>query len=94
MNAPFDGKQFGEELTEIIRDFVSRAIQPLKDRIEKLEARGEVKVCGVWLQDREYENGNLAVHNGSLWCAQARTKSRPGTDSSWQLYVKQGTFSK
>jgi hypothetical protein len=48
----------------------------------------------VWLAEREYNSGNLTVHNGSLWCAQERTKSRPGADSSWQLYVKQGTFSK
>ena len=46
----------------------------------------------VWLAEREYNSGNLTVHNGSLWCAQERTKSRPGTDSTWQLYVKQGTF--
>jgi hypothetical protein len=94
MNAPFDGKEFGEELTEIIKSYVARAVKPLEDRIAQLEARGEVKMCGVWLQDCEYETGNLAIYNGSLWCAKARTKSRPGSDSSWQLQIKQGTFSK
>jgi hypothetical protein len=84
----------GREIADLIRQHVAAATKPLCDRIAELEARGEVKACGVWLQDREYNSGNLAVHNGGLWCAQERTKSRPGSDSSWQLYVKQGTFSK
>jgi hypothetical protein len=83
-------KILGHEIAEIIK----AELAPLEKRIERLEARHEVRACGVWLQDREYKSGNLAVYNGGLWCAQERTKSRPGSDSSWQLYVKQGTFSK
>ena len=29
----------------------------------------------VWLAEREYNSGNLTVHNGSLWCAQERTET-------------------
>jgi hypothetical protein len=80
------GRDLGIEMWEVIK--------PLERRIAELEARPEVKFMGVWLDQNTYGSGNLAVHNGSLWCAQARTKSRPGTDSSWTLVCKQGTFSK
>jgi hypothetical protein len=75
-----------------------RRIWNLRRRIEQLEAKleaiGEVKDCGVWLPDLEYQKGNYTTHSGSLWCAQGRTRSRPGSDSSWRLQFKQGAFSK
>ncbi len=88
---------FGVELADSVRDYVAplaKRIQALDARVKELESRGQIKMCGVWLAEREYETGNLAVSNGSLWCAQARTKSRPGSSSDWLLIVKQGTFSK
>ena len=34
----FDGQKFGEQMVEIIRDYVERSNAPLIDRIAKLEA--------------------------------------------------------
>jgi hypothetical protein len=92
---------FGREVADIIREHVQplrKENMELRRRIEQLEAKleaiGEVKDSGVWLPDLEYQKGNYTTHSGSLWCAQGRTRSRPGSDSSWRLQFKQGAFSK
>jgi hypothetical protein len=86
-----------KELADIIRQGTAplcARIEELENRVKQLEARpSKVKACGVRVE-REYNSGNLTVYNGSMWCAQERTKSKPGTDSTWQLYVKPGTFAK
>ena len=73
---------------------LSRNRAPVSMTDDSLRRPSEVKACGVWLEGREYHSGNLTVHNGSLWCAQERTKSKPGTNGEWQLWVKRGEFSK
>lgn len=48
---------------------------------------------GVWRAEREYEKGDAVTFNGSVWFAQATTKTRPGTEISaktWRLAVKEG----
>jgi hypothetical protein len=93
-----DPIELGRDLATVIQ----RETVAIKTRLAAIEARlhgienraGGVKMLGVWLDGNEYEAQNLVVHGGSLWCAQARTKSKPGSDGSWQLIVKQGTFSR
>jgi hypothetical protein len=76
-------------------DILVAKIAALEARIACLEQRThDVKFCGAWVEDHEYKAGNLTVSSGSLWSAQAQTKSRPGTDANWQLCVKRGEFSK
>jgi hypothetical protein len=54
-------REFNSGIIGIMRDCIANAIGPLKDRIEKLEARGDVRVCGVWQENCEYVRGNMAV---------------------------------
>jgi hypothetical protein len=85
--------QFGRELAAEVRGVIERALRPLERRIAQLEARGEIKYVGAW-EDREYLRGNFVTANGSLWHCEQPTRSRPGTDATWRLAVKQGTFPK
>ena len=75
-------------------DVLADRMQRLEARIKDLEARGELKYCGIWREGDEYARGNFVTTNGSLWHAEAKTTSRPGTDSTWRLAVKQGTASR
>jgi hypothetical protein len=92
----FDGTNFGREIVRAVKDHTANAIKrPLEDRlvalearIEKLEARGELKYCGIWQQDHQYERGNFVTMNGGLWHAEMKTTSCPGSDSTWRLAVK------
>jgi hypothetical protein len=85
-------------LCDIVREYVGRSLDarcaPLEARIKELEARGELKYCGVWREGDEYARGNFVTTSGSLWHAEANTTSRPGTDSTWRLAVKQGMASR
>ena len=73
-----------EALAKELADLIRQATAPLRIRIEQLErtvkqleARpSDVRACGTWVA-REYSGGNLVVHNGSMWCAQERTQSKP-----------------
>jgi hypothetical protein len=85
-------------MAKIINERFDIELKPLHARIAQLEAqikeRGAVEYVGVWRTDGEYQRGNLATTNGSLFhCEMSGTKSRPGTDATWKLCVKQGTFS-
>ena len=93
-----DGELFGREIVAELK----RVIDPLRDRIAAfeakisrieaaIEARGEMKYCGIWEEGREYLRGNFTTTNGSLWHCEQPTRSRPGTDSTWRLAVKRGT---
>jgi uncharacterized small protein (DUF1192 family) len=94
----FDGEAFGREIVAELK----RVIDPLRDRIAALEAkisrievtleaRGEMKYCGIWEEGREYSRGHFTTTAGSLWHAEQTTRSRPGTDATWRLAVKKGT---
>lgn len=47
---------------------------------------------GVWLQDKTFAVGSVVTHSGSLWLAKEPTDRRPGTDPSWKMIVKNGSF--
>jgi hypothetical protein len=91
----FNAKEFGAETGRLVKEAIQRAVLPLKDRIARLEKdKSALAYVGVWRDDADYQRGNFATTNGSLFhCETSGTKSRPGTDSTWKLCVKQGTFS-
>jgi hypothetical protein len=100
----FDGKEFGEELTEIIKCYVARAAKPLEDRIVQLEVKNaqleaEIarvksatpKYLGVFREGRVYEENSMVTHDGSTWHCNQKTSAPPGNGSaSWTLAVKHG----
>ena len=47
---------------------------------------------GVWEKHRTDVRGITITHAGSLWLAEDTTDSKPGTDGSWKLIVKNGSF--
>jgi hypothetical protein len=83
--------RFGRELAIEVKEAIADAVRPLERRIAELEARGEMKYCGIWEEGREYLRGNFVTTNGSLWHAEQPTRRRPGTDSTYRLAVKKGT---
>jgi integrin beta 3 len=49
--------------------------------------------CGVYVEGRSYEPGDVVSWGGSLWACQAATTGRPGlvaTAAAWRLCVKCG----
>jgi hypothetical protein len=83
---------------KLVETLLGNRIDALEDRVHRLEAVvdrfGELKFCGVWQQLQQYERGNLCVLDGGMWHCEMRTRSRPGTDASWRLAIKSGTFSR
>lgn len=62
-------------------------------RVEALEQRPTLKYSGVWMKGLIYSPGEFCTLQGSLWHCSRQTTSRPGTDATWTLAVKQGTIS-
>jgi hypothetical protein len=90
----FDAKEFGAAMAVEVKQAIQAATLPLKDGIARLEERGAVEYVGTWRANGDYHRGNFVTTNGSLWhCETSGTKSRPGTDSTWKMVIKQGTFS-
>lgn len=65
------------------------AMQRVEAIEDAIESHG-VKYVGVWQRSGEYERGNLATHDGSMWHAVKTTRDEPGTSDAWQLAVKAG----
>ena len=62
-------------------------------RLDKLEARPELKYHGVWSAGKTYAENSLVTHAGSLWIAKQKTASFPGGQAepgAWQLCTKRG----
>ena len=88
-----NGAEFGFELAREIKNYVRRAVAPLEKRIGELEARPELKYCGVWVAGKTYQENMLVTHSGSLWIAKKTTASYPGGNAepgAWQLCTKRG----
>jgi hypothetical protein len=84
-------------LLEALAIHEEQCVQPLLDRIKKLEARPELNYCGVWATGRTYQKNSLCTRDGSLWIAKRTTAAFPGGGAepdSWQLCVKRGADGK
>lgn len=83
------GVDLADRLAAGVRVYVSRTVAPLAERLATIEARGEVKYCGVWQAAGIYKRGNLCTRDGSLWVAvRDTTSSPPGPGPDWQLCAK------
>jgi hypothetical protein len=80
---------------DAVKKYIDRSFEQFEKRIAQLEAKQTaVEYRGTWLTDVKYSKGSLATHAGSMWSAEQDTLSKPGTDATWRLCVKNGTFSK
>ncbi|WP_202349993.1 hypothetical protein [Mesorhizobium sp. 113-1-2] len=61
-------------------------------RVEALEARPQLEYQGTWKPDRQYKQGALTTHDGSMWHAEIGSKGvTPGHgEGCWRLCVKKG----
>lgn len=67
------------------------AIKAQGERLSNLEkSKPELRYVGVWTAGVEFQTGNFATHDGSVWHANEPTRSKPGTDAAWTLAVKAG----
>jgi integrin beta 3 len=60
-----------------------------KDRVLFSQRIPFPKYIDVWT-DGQYEQGFVVTFGGHGWIAKRDTASKPGTDDSWQLFVKKG----
>ena len=60
-------------------------------RLKLAEAQaGGIKYMGVYQRAVEYERGSLVTFDGSMWCANERTRDELGKTGAWTLAVKRG----
>jgi len=71
-----------------VKEFLDEALAGFEARLARMES--EFKYCGVWDASRQYEKSNFVIFAGSVWHANATTRSRPGDSADWTLAVKKG----
>src|SRR6476659_3984383 len=55
-------------------------------RLKSLEARPELRYCGIFREGQRYSTGALITRSGPLWFAEEDTDCAPGeTASGWRL---------
>lgn len=78
-------------IAPVLKDYVSKELEPLRKRILELEQRPDVAWKGVWQENTAYVAGALITRRGGLWLATRSTGDRPGDDNSgWRLVCKEG----
>jgi hypothetical protein len=82
-----------EPLLKTQRGLLAR-LDAQANKIAELESRPTMKYVGVWSADEQCVEGEFCTHSGSLWACRATTRSRPGTDETWQLAAKRGNDGK
>lgn len=59
-------------------------------RVSKRIELPVIRDAGVWRMGASYGKGSGVTYAGSLWIAQAETRSKPGEGADWRLAVKRG----
>ena len=64
-------------------------------RIAELEARPQLKYCGVFQAGRHYQPGEIVTWSGSAWVCVDRTSAKPGANdlaarAGWKMLVQRG----
>lgn len=87
---PHDVAGIGEDLGEITRAQIEKAVKPLLARLSALENRPSTNYRGVFDPAETYERADLCTHDGAVWFACTSTNERPGKSASWKLMLKSG----
>ena len=88
-----DGSVGPNYVEPVSKDQVSALIErvmQLESQVAALAAEKGIAYRGVWESGETYQAGDYTTDKGSLWCCLETTRSRPGTNGSWQLAVKNG----
>lgn len=68
-------------VAEVVRGYVDKQLQPIRDRIAHLEASAPAK---AWQPGTTYTRGSIVEHACQRWVASAaETRAAPGTGSGW-----------
>jgi hypothetical protein len=87
-----------DRLEHIIIAAAKAAADPLRERLEAVEARllqvenrPELRYRGVWEISRQYQAGDICTDHGGMWHCNQPTTDRPGEGATaWRLCVKKG----
>lgn len=92
---PVTHRQFVSYIDAIVAgvsDTFAAKFAALTARVAEAEAKG-IEYFGTWAPGA-YRKGSAVTWSGSLWIAEAATKSKPGEGSmdsrAWRLAVKKG----
>jgi hypothetical protein len=87
---------FVEALPAVLHTHVAKTLLPfvkvlrgIDTRTTTIESRSWLKYRGVWTEQEQYNEGDLATDHGSLWFARRSTRTRPPS-ADWQLAAKRG----
>lgn len=76
---------------EAVGRVLKQVIDPMKARLDALEAKPSMQHRGVWRADTQYQQGDVVSHGGSGWISKALNKAqKPGETRLWTLFVKKG----
>lgn len=79
-------------IAPVLREEIAKALGGIEARVAAIEAKPQVKFCGVFKRGTTYERGDIATHAGSLWVCLTSTSGAPTEDHvGWQLAVKRGS---
>ncbi len=91
-----------DAVAEVMPELFDHKAKPLIERIAALEAETKALKAdrptladaykGTWQPSAfdAYARGDAVTFDGSLWLARAVTRTKPGTDDTWQMIVKKG----
>lgn len=87
-------------LVPAVKTHVAETLAPIADRLVTIEkrletlesARPSMKYCGVWLEAKPYDLGDIVTRGGSMWHSNVNhNRAQPGTPGdSWTMCVKAG----
>jgi hypothetical protein len=77
------------------RQQLERRIAEVENQVNELKADRPTLADaykGTWQPSAfdAYERGAAVTFDGSLWLARSTTRTKPGTDDTWQMIVKRG----
>ena len=79
-----------EGLLAATADVLRRMKDDFDRKLAELEQHKGIAYRGIYSAEETYSEGDYVTHAGGLWHANETTRSRPGSDQSFQLCVKRG----
>jgi hypothetical protein len=78
-------------VVDTIRKALDHQIPPIEQRVQVLETKPVLKLCGTFETGKTYVAGDACIHRRALWICKATTTDPPGEDFvGQQLALKRG----
>ena len=85
-SSSFDGQALGNQLVDIVREFVTRKNDDLTRSMRALEY-ALINNAGAYQAGKVYPAGAVVAHAGGLWRAAYKTVSQPGEGHAWMQWL-------